>query len=149
MGMWFRARAIIITTGTFLMGRLHVGDQQQDGGRMGEPPARGLSASLKELGIRLGRLKTGTPCRIDGRTIDYQGLECQPGDLRAKFPQPQHQPRALESGVASDQHASTRIDVAEQTQGHTFQGALPDCQSSSSLVLSRKVSIGCQKPRCV
>lgn len=81
MGMWFRARAIIITTGTFLMGRLHVGDQQQDGGRMGEPPARGLSASLKELGIRLGRLKTGTPCRIDGRTIDYQGLECQPGDL--------------------------------------------------------------------
>jgi tRNA uridine 5-carboxymethylaminomethyl modification enzyme len=80
MGVWFRARAVILTTGTFLMGRLHVGDQQQDGGRMGEPPARGLSASLKELGFRIGRLKTGTPCRIDGRTIDYAGLERQPGD---------------------------------------------------------------------
>ena len=81
MGVWFRARAIILTTGTFLMGRLHVGEKQQDGGRMGEPPARGLSASLRELGFRIGRLKTGTPCRIDGRTIDYAGLERQPGDL--------------------------------------------------------------------
>lgn len=80
LGVWFRARAVILTTGTFLMGRLHVGEQQQDGGRMGEPPARGLSASLKELGFRLGRLKTGTPCRIDGRTIDYASLERQPGD---------------------------------------------------------------------
>lgn len=80
MGVWFRARAVILTTGTFLMGRLHVGEQQQDGGRMGEPPARGLSASLKELGFRIGRLKTGTPCRIDGRTIDYTDLERQPGD---------------------------------------------------------------------
>ena len=80
MGVWFRTRAVILTTGTFLMGRLHVGDQQQDGGRMGEPPARGLSASLKELGFRIGRLKTGTPCRLDGRSIDYAGLERQPGD---------------------------------------------------------------------
>ena len=80
MGLWFRARAVILTTGTFLMGRLHVGEQQQDGGRMGEPPARGLSASLKALGFRIGRMKTGTPCRIDGRSIDTAGLERQPGD---------------------------------------------------------------------
>ena len=80
MGVWFRARAIVLTTGTFLMGRLHVGEQQADGGRMGEPPSRGLSASLRELGFRIGRLKTGTPCRIDGRTIDRSGLERQPGD---------------------------------------------------------------------
>jgi tRNA uridine 5-carboxymethylaminomethyl modification enzyme len=80
MGLWFRARAVILTTGTFLMGRLHIGEAQQDGGRMGEPPARGLSASLKELGFTIGRLKTGTPCRLDGRTIDVAGLERQPGD---------------------------------------------------------------------
>lgn len=80
MGVWFRARAVVLTTGTFLMGRLHVGEQQVDGGRMGEPPSRGLSASLRELGFRIGRLKTGTPCRIDGRTIDLAGLERQPGD---------------------------------------------------------------------
>ena len=81
MGVVYRAPAVILTTGTFLMGKLHVGEQVQDGGRMGEPPARGLSASLIELGFRLGRLKTGTPCRLDGRTIDYAGLERQPGDI--------------------------------------------------------------------
>lgn len=80
MGIAYRARAVILTTGTFLMGRLHVGEQQLDGGRMGEPPARGLSASLLELGFRLGRMKTGTPCRIDGRSVDYAELEEQPGD---------------------------------------------------------------------
>ncbi len=81
MGVWFRGRAVILTTGTFLMGRLHVGERQADGGRMGEPPSRGLSASLRELGFRIGRLKTGTPCRIDGRTIDLASLERQPGDV--------------------------------------------------------------------
>jgi tRNA uridine 5-carboxymethylaminomethyl modification enzyme len=80
MGLFFRARAVILTTGTFLMGKLHVGGEQLDGGRMGEPPARGLSASLIELGFTLGRMKTGTPCRLDGRTIDLSGLEVQPGD---------------------------------------------------------------------
>ncbi|MCS6912176.1 MAG: tRNA uridine-5-carboxymethylaminomethyl(34) synthesis enzyme MnmG [Myxococcota bacterium] len=80
MGLAFRGRAVVLTTGTFLMGRLHIGEQQQDGGRMGEPPARGLSASLRALGFRLGRLKTGTPCRLDGRTIDWDGLEVQPSD---------------------------------------------------------------------
>ena len=81
----FRARAVVITTGTFLRGRIHVGDAQQDGGRAGEAPARGLSASLEALGFPLARLKTGTPCRLDGRTIDWRGLEAQPGD--APLPQ--------------------------------------------------------------
>ncbi len=92
MGLAFRARAVILTTGTFLMGKLHVGGEQLDGGRMGEPPARGLSASLLELGFTLGRMKTGTPCRIDGRTIDLAGLEAQPGDTPA--------PRFCEDGPA-------------------------------------------------
>ena len=80
MGIAYRGRAVILTTGTFLQGRLHVGEQQMDGGRMGEPPARGISQSLHELGFRIGRLKTGTPCRLDGRTIDWASLERQPGD---------------------------------------------------------------------
>ena len=80
MGIAYRGKAVILTTGTFLQGKLHVGEQQLEGGRMGEPPARGLSQSLRELGFRIGRLKTGTPCRLDGRTIDWQSLEKQPGD---------------------------------------------------------------------
>ena len=80
-GVAYRGGAVILTTGTFLMGRLHVGEQQLDGGRMGEPPARGLSVSLRELGFRLGRMKTGTPCRLDGRSIDFGHLVEQPGEL--------------------------------------------------------------------
>ena len=80
MGIAYRGRAVILTTGTFLQGRLHVGEQQLDGGRMGEPPARGISQSLIELGFRIGRLKTGTPCRLDGKSIDWASLEKQPGD---------------------------------------------------------------------
>ena len=80
MGLCFRGRAVVLTTGTFLMGRVHVGEQQQDGGRMGEAPSRGLSGSLRDLGFRIARLKTGTPCRLDGRSIDWAGLELQPGD---------------------------------------------------------------------
>ena len=79
-GCAFRARAVILTTGTFLRGRIHVGDAQHDGGRAGEAPSRGLSASLGALGFPLARLKTGTPCRLDGRTIDWRSLEAQPGD---------------------------------------------------------------------
>jgi tRNA uridine 5-carboxymethylaminomethyl modification enzyme len=81
LGLVFRARAVILTTGTFLRGRIHVGQSQQDGGRAGEAPSRGLSASLESLGFPLARLKTGTPCRLDGRTIDWAALERQPGDL--------------------------------------------------------------------
>ena len=80
MGVAFRGRAVILTTGTFLAGVLHVGERQAPGGRAGEAPARGLSASLARLGIPLRRLKTGTPCRIDARTVDTAGLALQPGD---------------------------------------------------------------------
>ncbi|HEX6838738.1 MAG TPA: tRNA uridine-5-carboxymethylaminomethyl(34) synthesis enzyme MnmG [Polyangia bacterium] len=85
LGLRFLSRAVVITTGTFLRGRIHVGDAQADGGRAGEAPSRGLSASLEALGFPLARLKTGTPCRLDGRTIDWRSLEAQPGD--APLPQ--------------------------------------------------------------
>jgi tRNA uridine 5-carboxymethylaminomethyl modification enzyme len=72
--------AIVITTGTFLRGLIHIGEMKIPAGRVGEKPAMGLSASLAEIGLRLGRLKTGTPPRLDGRTIDWAGLTRQPGD---------------------------------------------------------------------
>jgi tRNA uridine 5-carboxymethylaminomethyl modification enzyme len=80
MGVAFRGRAVILTTGTFLRGRIFVGDAQAEGGRAGEAPAVGMSKSLAALGFPLARLKTGTPCRLDGNTLDLSSLEVQPGD---------------------------------------------------------------------
>src|SRR5439155_4395584 len=74
------ARAVVLTTGTFLRGLIHIGEKQTPAGRVGEAPAFGLSATLGRLGFALGRLKTGTPPRLDGRTIDWAALEMQPGD---------------------------------------------------------------------
>ena len=71
---------IILTTGTFLRGLIHIGEEKIPAGRVGEAAALGLSQTLERLGFRLGRLKTGTPPRLDGRTIDWTGLEAQPGD---------------------------------------------------------------------
>ena len=80
LGMAFRARAVVLTAGTFLDGRIHVGLQSHSAGRAGDPPAIRLSARLKELKLPQGRLKTGTPPRIDGRSIDFSVLDIQPGD---------------------------------------------------------------------
>ncbi|MGN6110869.1 MAG: FAD-dependent oxidoreductase, partial [Kofleriaceae bacterium] len=80
MGVRYRGRAVILTTGTFLRGAIFVGEARAAGGRAGEAPAIGLSHSLAALGFPLARLKTGTPCRIDRKTIDIAGLELQPGD---------------------------------------------------------------------
>lgn len=81
VGIRFRARAVVLTAGTFLDGRIHVGLQNHAGGRAGDPPAVSLSARLKELKLPQGRLKTGTPPRLDGRSIDFSKLTEQPGDL--------------------------------------------------------------------
>ncbi|CAP45329.1 tRNA uridine-5-carboxymethylaminomethyl(34) synthesis enzyme MnmG [Bordetella petrii] len=81
IGLKFRGRTVVLTAGTFLNGLIHVGLQNYSGGRAGDPPATSLGQRLKELQLPQGRLKTGTPPRIDGRTIDYSVLEEQPGDL--------------------------------------------------------------------
>ncbi|CAG2150087.1 tRNA uridine 5-carboxymethylaminomethyl modification enzyme MnmG [Cupriavidus campinensis] len=81
VGIAFRARAVVLTAGTFLDGKIHVGLDNYTGGRAGDPAAVSLSARLKELKLPQGRLKTGTPPRIDGRTIDFSVMEEQPGDL--------------------------------------------------------------------
>jgi tRNA uridine 5-carboxymethylaminomethyl modification enzyme len=79
-GRELSAAAVVLTTGTFLRGLIHIGEQQTPAGRVGEAPAMGLSRTLERLGFALGRLKTGTPPRLDGRTIDWAALEMQPGD---------------------------------------------------------------------
>jgi tRNA uridine 5-carboxymethylaminomethyl modification enzyme len=79
-GREFGAGAVVLTTGTFLRGLIHIGEKQIPAGRVGEAPAMGLSKTLEGAGLALGRLKTGTPPRLDGRTIDWQALEMQPGD---------------------------------------------------------------------
>ena len=80
IGLRFTARAVVLTAGTFLGGRIHVGLNNYQGGRAGDPPSLSLAARLRELKLPVGRLKTGTPPRIDGRTIDFSKLTEQPGD---------------------------------------------------------------------
>ncbi|VEJ20393.1 tRNA uridine-5-carboxymethylaminomethyl(34) synthesis enzyme MnmG [Neisseria animaloris] len=80
MGVEFKARAVVLTAGTFLAGKIHIGLENYAGGRAGDPAAQGLSGRLKELNLPQSRLKTGTPPRIDGRTIDFSQLTEQPGD---------------------------------------------------------------------
>ena len=86
MGHFIPAKAVVLTAGTFLNGRVFIGLDSWQGGRVGENPAVGLSDQLQELGFEVQRLKTGTPVRVDGRTIDFSRLDVQPGDSRpAKF----------------------------------------------------------------
>jgi len=80
LGVMFDADAVVLTTGTFLSGLIHVGMAHYEAGRAGEPPAKTLGSRLRELRLPVGRLKTGTPPRLDGRTIDFSDLEIQPGD---------------------------------------------------------------------
>jgi tRNA uridine 5-carboxymethylaminomethyl modification enzyme len=79
-GRCFGAGAVVLTTGTFLRGLIHIGEQQTPAGRVGEAPSVGLSATLERAGFVLGRMKTGTPPRLDGRTINWASLTMQPGD---------------------------------------------------------------------
>jgi len=80
MGLKFTAKTVVLTVGTFLGGRIHIGESNYQGGRAGDPPSNALAIRLREMPFRVERLKTGTPPRIDGRTIDYSQLAEQPGD---------------------------------------------------------------------
>ena len=80
LGMEIPARSVVLTNGTFLNGTIHIGEKQFGGGRAGERSATGLTEQLRDLGFESGRMKTGTPARLDGRTLDYSAMTEQPGD---------------------------------------------------------------------
>ncbi len=126
-GRLFAAEAVVVTTGTFLRGLIHIGDQSVPAGRMGEAPAVGLSGALERIGFRLGRLKTGTPPRLDGRTIDWGRVDMQPGDdppepfstLTARIENPQ-----IQCGITRTVPATHEIIRANVHRSPMYSGQI-------------------------
>src|SRR5262245_59161871 len=126
-GRVVRAGAVVLTTGTFLRGLIHIGGQQIPAGRVGEAPAAGLSLALERIGFALGRLKTGTPPRLDGRTIDWGAVEMQPGDeppepfstLTERIEQPQ-----VQCGITRTTEATHRIIRANVHRSPMYSGQI-------------------------
>ena len=121
------AGAVVLTTGTFLRGLIHIGERQTPAGRVGEAPALGLSRTLERLGFALGRLKTGTPPRLDGRTIDWAALEMQPGD---EPPEPfsvlteRIDNRQVQCGITRTTDATHRIIRANVHRSPMYSGQI-------------------------
>jgi tRNA uridine 5-carboxymethylaminomethyl modification enzyme len=119
--------AVVLTTGTFLRGLIHIGEKQIPAGRVGEAPALGLSRTLENIGFTLGRLKTGTPPRLDGRSIDWQSLEMQPGDdppepfsmLTARIDTPQ-----IQCGITRTVEATHAIISANVHRSPMYSGQI-------------------------
>ncbi|BAZ92624.1 tRNA uridine 5-carboxymethylaminomethyl modification protein GidA [Thiohalobacter thiocyanaticus] len=110
MGLRFAAPCVVLTVGTFLGGRIHIGEQNYAGGRAGDPPANALAARLRELPLRVERLKTGTPPRLDGRSLDFSVMQAQPGD----------EPRPVFSYLGnSDMHPRQVDCFITRTTAHT------------------------------
>jgi tRNA uridine 5-carboxymethylaminomethyl modification enzyme len=128
MGLIFRARAVVLTVGTFLGGRIHVGLSNYEGGRAGDPPANALARRLRELPLRVDRLKTGTPPRIDGRTIDYRLLEEQPGDVPVPvfsfFGRPEDHPRQVSCHIARTNERTHDIIRSGLSRSPMFTGVI-------------------------
>ncbi|MFZ4069947.1 MAG: tRNA uridine-5-carboxymethylaminomethyl(34) synthesis enzyme MnmG [Caulobacterales bacterium] len=126
-GAEYRAPRIVLTTGTFLKGVIHIGAKRIPAGRVGEAPAVGLSDRLYGLGFQMGRLKTGTPARLDGSTIDWASLEMQPSDadpvpfsfLTAKITNPQ-----VACGITWTTAETHRIIAANMAQSAVYSGAI-------------------------
>jgi tRNA uridine 5-carboxymethylaminomethyl modification enzyme len=139
-GRVYATEAVILTTGTFLRGLIHIGDQSTPAGRAGEAPALGLSVTLERIGLRLGRLKTGTPPRLDGRTIDWAKLEMQPGDdppepfsmLTSRIDNPQIQcgitrtTAATHAIIRSNVHRSPMYSGQIQSRGPRYCPSIED-----------------------
>jgi tRNA uridine 5-carboxymethylaminomethyl modification enzyme len=128
MGLAFRAPAVVLTVGTFLAGRIHVGLSNYEGGRAGDPPANALARRLRELPFRVDRLKTGTPPRIDGRTIDYSILEEQPGDVPVPvfsfLGRPEDHPRQVSCHIARTNECTHEIIRRGLSRSPMFTGVI-------------------------
>lgn len=128
MGLTFKARAVVLTVGTFLAGKIHVGLSQTSGGRAGDPPAIALAHRLRELDLPVGRLKTGTPPRIDGRSLDYSQMIEQPGD----FPVPlfsylgkvEHHPEQIACHITHTTEATHEIIRNNLHQSPMYAGVI-------------------------
>jgi len=126
-GRSIRAGAVVLTTGTFLRGIIHRGEERVPAGRHGEPPANGLSQRLLALDLRLGRLKTGTPARLDGRSMDWTSLQMQPGDeppvpfsfLTGRIANPQ-----IECGITATTEATHAIIRANLARSPMYSGQI-------------------------
>ncbi len=139
-GRSYGAGGVVLTTGTFLRGLIHIGEHRTPAGRVGEAPALGLSATLERVGFSLGRLKTGTPPRLDGRTIDWSRLEMQPGDeppepfsvLTARIENPQIQcaitrtTEATHSIIRANVHRSPMYSGQIQSRGPRYCPSVED-----------------------
>ncbi|MEM9487703.1 MAG: tRNA uridine-5-carboxymethylaminomethyl(34) synthesis enzyme MnmG [Myxococcota bacterium] len=153
MNVAFRCRAVILTTGTFLRGRIYVGDAKAAGGRAGEAPALGLSKSLAELGFPLARLKTGTPCRLDGDTLDLSSLEVQPGDdppprFRVLTPPGDRPPLPQRSCWLTYTNADThRVIAASIERSPLFRGEIDGVGPRYCPSIEDKVTRFADKPR--
>jgi tRNA uridine 5-carboxymethylaminomethyl modification enzyme len=128
LGLRFPARAVVLTVGTFLAGRIHVGLANHEGGRAGDPPANTLARRLRELPFRVDRLKTGTPPRIDGRTIDYSVLEEQPGDkpvpVFSFLGRPDDHPRQVSCHIAHTGERTHAIIRAGLSRSPLYTGVI-------------------------
>jgi len=128
MGLAFEARAVVLTVGTFLGGRIHVGLTNHEGGRAGDPPANRLAARLREMPFRVGRLKTGTPPRLDGRSLDYSVMTLQPGDeprpVFSFLGRPEDHPRQLPCHITATNERTHELIRAATDRSPMFTGVI-------------------------
>ncbi|SFD32719.1 tRNA uridine 5-carboxymethylaminomethyl modification enzyme [Thiohalospira halophila DSM 15071] len=128
LGLTLSAPTVVLATGTFLGGRIHVGEARREGGRAGDAPANALAARLRELGLAADRLKTGTPPRIDGRTIDFARLTPQPGDeprpVFSFMGDPSDHPRQVPCHIATTTPATHELIRANLERSPMFSGAI-------------------------
>jgi len=128
MGLAFEARAVVLTVGTFLGGRIHVGLENHEGGRAGDPPANRLAARLREMPFRVGRLKTGTPPRLDGRSLDYAAMTLQPGDeprpVFSFLGRPEDHPRQVPCHITATNERTHELIRAATDRSPMFTGLI-------------------------
>ncbi len=128
MGLRFRARSVVLTVGTFLGGVIHIGPANYQGGRAGDSPSNALAQRLRDLDFQVGRLKTGTPPRLDGQTLDYSVMESQPGDepvpVFSFLGRPEHHPRQVPCYITRTTGQTHEIIRGSLDRSPMFTGAI-------------------------